>query len=187
MKILRSFTVSVAFYSIFATSSHFWKFLDSFWKTHRFSKPAHTFRTFWEVLLILSHSTANLLPSVVSDESIFFGKPVFSQTFSNSSNFLRRLTNSTAFYSKFASFSCFWWINFFRKTRIFPKSAQILRTFWDVLLILLHSTANLLALHFLKKSWFFVKSANFISKNPSTYCFEKSYLFSLILHSFAYL
>ena len=116
LKVLRSFTVSVAFYSKFATSSHFWKILDSFRNTHFFP---------------------NLLKSF---------------------ELLRSLTNSIAFYSNFATFICFWWINFFWKTRLFPKPAQIFRTFWEVLLILSHSTANLLPLQFLKNHDFLSKS-----------------------------
>ena len=77
LKVLRSFTVPVAFYSKLATSSHYWKTLDSFWKTHLFSKPAQIFWTFWEVLLILSHSTAKLLPLNFFQKSWFFVKTQF--------------------------------------------------------------------------------------------------------------
>ena len=116
------------------------------------------------------------LPIFYENFMIFFWKTHLSvQTCSNFSNFLRSLTNSIALYSKFFILGRFWWINFvFGKVMFFPKTAQLFRNFWEVLLILSQSTANLLPLHFLKKSCFFFKNHFFIlktrilnvSKNP---------------------
>ena len=53
---------------------------------------------------------------------------------------------------------------FLRKPIFLSKPAQIFRTFWEVLLLFSYSTANLLPLHFLMKSWFFFKSPFFLKK-----------------------
>ena len=64
------------------------------------------FGTFWEFLLFLSHSTANLLNSA----HFFNLKTIFPKTHlcfakPQNLNVLRSLTNSVAFYGKFATFS----------------------------------------------------------------------------------
>ena len=64
---------------------------------------------------------------------------------------------------------------FFWKTRLFPKPAQIFRTFWEVLLILSHSTANLLPLQFLKNHDFLSKS-HFLFQKTWTLIVSKNHI-----------
>ena len=140
------------------------------WKNQHFIQNCPNFSNFLRNLLILSHYTANLQPSAVFDESRFLQKTLlFFQNCSIFSKVLRNHSITISLYSKFATFSRLWWIKFFsRKLFFFSKTAQVFRIFWATFLILSHSTANLLPLQFLKKSWFYFKNPLFISKNPIT-------------------
>ena len=93
------------------------------------------FFTFWEILLFQLHSTANLLPLAVFKKlKIFLEKPIFFSKGSQVSNVLRYLTNSVAFYSKFATFG-----NFVRKSQfLFEKHNNLFNKtnfwmFWEIL------------------------------------------------------
>ena len=100
---------------IFAEKSHSTTILISlailknscfFWKTSSSFSLKVDFGTFWEVLIFLSHSTANLLnlahffnlKTIFPKTHLCFEKP-------QNLNVLRSLTNSVAFYGKFATFS----------------------------------------------------------------------------------
>ena len=113
---------------------------------------------------------------------ILFEKPIFFPNLLKSFDLLRILTKSIAFYSSFATFICFWWINFFWKTRLFPKPTQFVRTFREVLLILSHPTAILLHLHFLKKHDFLSKS-HFLFQKTRILFVSKNYIILLSFHT----
>ena len=95
----------VAFYGNFAISSDFEEFMFFPVNVICFSIKID-FGTFWEFLLFLSHSTAKLLNSahflslktIFPKTYLFFAEP-------QNLNVLRSLTNSVAFYGKFATFS----------------------------------------------------------------------------------
>ena len=100
--ILRSLTISVAFYDKIATFSDFEDFPFVEKIRHLFEKK----RTFWEILNFQSHSTANLqksaqffnLDTIFPKTYLCFAKP-------ENLNVLRSLTNSVAFYGRFATIS----------------------------------------------------------------------------------
>ena len=135
--------------AIFKENSHIFR------KTHLvffIKKPKIS--TFWEISLIKLPPTASLRPFAVSKKlkTFFSRKQSF---FSKRIQFLntsRNLNISVAFYSKFATFSIFW-----KKSHVFSKNTYVLFiktkfwTFWGVLLIQSHFTANLLLLAVLKK------------------------------------
>ena len=95
--VLRNRNISVAFYDNFALFSDFEEFMF-FWKNSSGFSIKINFWTFWEFLLFLSHSTANL-PNLAP--FIYF-RTIFPKThlcFEKPQNLkvLRYLTNSIAF------------------------------------------------------------------------------------------
>ena len=130
MNVLRSLTFSVALCDKFATFSDYEKIQELFWKALLFFlQTIANFWTFWEILLSLSHCSENWLP-VASFKffRFFFRKPIcFLKKRSDVSTVLRNLTNSVAFYRKFANFSDFknTLVIFFEKRGLLSK-AQIL-------------------------------------------------------------
>ena len=89
-------------------------------KTHFFITP--NFRTFWRFLLIQWHSTANLLFLTILKKINFSENLSDFFSIKQNLNVLRKLTNSVAFYSKFATF-----ITFLKNRILFEKTNPFLK------------------------------------------------------------
>ena len=115
MNILRTFTISVAFYDKLATVTDFSDF-------HFFQKLRHLFkkkRTFGEILNFQSHSTTILLSLAIFKNSCFFWK--------NSSNFFVKKSNFEHFenfyyFCRILRQNCYFypflWFSFFFKNSV---------------------------------------------------------------------
>ena len=116
--------------------------------------------------------------------SNFFGEPfLFFFITAKNLNVLRNLTVSVALYSKIATSSHFRKINFFWKTHLFFRTAQIFWNFWEIWRIELHSAANLPASAIFENFKVFSRKTHlFLQKNPTFESFEKSYCSVRIRH-----
>ena len=117
------------------------------------------FVTFWEILLFELHPTANLLPLAVFKKlKIFLEKPIFFSKVSQVSNVLRYLTNSVAFYSKFATFGIF-----VRKSQFLFEKHNNLYKYKNI------NITNWLLLAVFKKTQFFFKKPIFFFQEEATF------------------
>ena len=135
------------------------------------------FWTFKKNLLIRLHSALNWLLLTVFNETkelLRITNLVFE--FSFFCNVSRKITNSVAFYCKFAFIDNFEGYFFSENLSVFFRKTKIW-TVWENLLFQSHSTANLLTLSlFWKKKIFSKKPIHFLKKTPN---FRKFWDFSL--------
>ena len=129
-----------------------------------------------------SHFTASLLLLTILKKIIFFWKPVGFFSKNQNLNVLRKLINSVAFYSKFATF-----ITFLKNRIFFKKTMQLLkkntfRKFRELLLFQWPCSVTLLLLAILKKSTIFsiTQSVFFWKKNQFLWTFWEILLSRLL-------
>ena len=164
MNVLLNFTISVAFCVKLATLSNFEKVHDYFGTPHLFLfKKKNNFWTFWEILLIQSHSTANLLILVILKKfKIFWKNP---SIFSERDPKFEHFEKSVAFYGIFATFIVFW-----LNSSFFPGRTHLLLKKQQTLNVLLNLTISVA---------FYGKLATLSNLKKFTFCFSKSLSFYL--------
>ena len=124
--------------------------------------------SFWEISLIQTISTTNLL--LLPFPKTFFFRKI--HRFLRKKNVLRNRNISVAFYDNFAMFSDFEEFMFFGKTHLIFQKKINFWTFWEFLLFLSHSTANLPNL---------ARFIHFKTIFPKTHlCFEKPQILKIL-------
>ena len=155
-------------------------------RTHLFLKKPKLWTFCW-ILLYQSHSASNLQPlAILKKFTIILGHPIyFFLKKKQLLNILRNLTNSVAFYGKFANFSDFKKIqNFLEKPIYFFWKRPKIWAFWEISCFLRH-ICNLY--RFLIKFKFFSgKNPSIIKKTANFERFVESYHFSRILRQTCY-
>ena len=176
--VLRNITMSVAFYSKFATFIVFLKnkifFLE---KPIYFLKKTPNFRKFWEFVLFQWPCIVTLLLLAILKKSRIFSKTqsIFFQKKTNSWTFWEILQNRLLSASNWLLLAVCkkTQIFFFEKPIFFSQEEANLSTYSEILLIQLHPTTNFLSLAVFKKVNLFQKIHIFYIKKPNFEYFEE--------------